>query len=146
MPARSGRKRSRDLSAGALLALGGGLALYQLSTLGLGPSGERQLQLSLSIPPAAGESASEPDLTSVYLVVGSLAAPAPSLDGTAAEPATTVFTSHQRPTAPAPSGRATRVPAPVNPTPVPGGVRHPLPPDLISARLPDAASDHRHSA
>jgi hypothetical protein len=42
----------RALSAGAVLAFGGGLALYQLTSLVLGPAASRELHLSLTIPAA----------------------------------------------------------------------------------------------
>lgn len=37
-------------SAGILLIFGAGLALYQLTSLALGPAGSRQIDLSVSIP------------------------------------------------------------------------------------------------
>jgi len=40
----------RGLSAGALLIAAGGLTLYQMTSLVLGPAGSRELHLSLAIP------------------------------------------------------------------------------------------------
>jgi len=71
----------RTVSVATALVVGGGLALYQMTSLVLGPVGTRQLQVSLDIPaldrndgpdPAAGSS----------VVLGSLAPatrPAPAL-------------------------------------------------------------------
>ena len=43
------------LSAGTLLLLVGGLALYQMTSLLLGSAGSRQLQVSLALPAVANE-------------------------------------------------------------------------------------------
>src|SRR5437762_14214149 len=40
----------RGLSAGTLLIAAGGLTLYQMTSLVLGPAGSRELHLSLAIP------------------------------------------------------------------------------------------------
>ena len=40
----------RALSAATLLIVGGGLGLYQLTSLVLGPGGSRQLNVSLTVP------------------------------------------------------------------------------------------------
>jgi hypothetical protein len=52
VPAIPAAATHRALSADALLAVGGGLALYQLTSLVLGPVGIRELHLSLTIPAA----------------------------------------------------------------------------------------------
>jgi len=50
MPTDIGLARPQAFSAVTLLILASGLALYQLTSLMLGPAGSRQLELSLSIP------------------------------------------------------------------------------------------------
>src|SRR2546428_9472327 len=50
MPTDIGLARHQAFSAATLLILGSGLALYQMTSLMLGPAGSRQLDLSLSIP------------------------------------------------------------------------------------------------
>jgi hypothetical protein len=59
---------------GMLLALGGGLALYQMTSLMLGPGASRQLSISLNIPAVDVEDLSPP-VASVNLVLGMLASP-----------------------------------------------------------------------
>jgi hypothetical protein len=66
------------LSAGAVLILGAGLALYQLTSLVLGPAGSRQLDLSLTIPTIEVADPSEPVGSSIVLMVGTRATPDPS--------------------------------------------------------------------
>jgi hypothetical protein len=123
-----GAQRRRKISAGALLAAGVGMALYQLTNLGLGP-GARQLQLSLTIPTVDPEPALEPGATNVTLIVGSQPAPpAASLNTasrlptnrSAAYPAASVAPVSKLPTPPA---------ATPKPTPRTDRQRHPLPPD-----------------
>src|SRR2546423_9203671 len=78
MPAITAAATGRGLSAGALLALGGGLALYQLTSLVLGPAGSRQLQLSLTIPAAELAEPSLPPASGATMILGSLATPTPA--------------------------------------------------------------------
>lgn len=75
MPAITAVAAHRGLSAGALLAVGGGLALYQMTSLVLGPAGSRELHLSLTIPAADLDEPSLPQTSSANLVLGTLAAP-----------------------------------------------------------------------
>jgi hypothetical protein len=77
MPAITAAATGRGLS-GALLAVGGGLALYQLTSLVLGPAGSRQLQLSLTIPAAEVAEPSLPPASGANLIIGSLATPTPA--------------------------------------------------------------------
>ena len=62
-------------SAGTLLALGGGLLLYQMTSLVLGPAGSRQLHVSLTIPAIEVNEPSLSLASGVNLVVGSVTAP-----------------------------------------------------------------------
>ena len=78
MPAITVAATGRGLSAGALLAFGGGLALYQLTSLVLGPAGSRELHLSLTIPAADVAEPSLPPASGATLVLGSLATPTPA--------------------------------------------------------------------
>ena len=49
----------RGLSAGTLLIAAGGLTLYQMTSLVLGPAGSRELHLSLAIPAVDADDVSE---------------------------------------------------------------------------------------
>ena len=60
----------RVLSAGALLVLGAGLALFHLTSLVLGPAGSRQLDFSLTIPAVDGQDLSESPARAITVVVG----------------------------------------------------------------------------
>lgn len=60
------------LRGGALLILAGGLALYQMTSLVLGPGGSRQLHLSLSVPAADADDHNESWVPSLTLVLGTL--------------------------------------------------------------------------
>jgi len=87
MPAITVAATGRGLSAGALLAFGGGLALYH--SLVLGPAGSRELHLSLTIPAADVAEPSRPLASGAILVLGNLAAPtrAPTPPHRSARPA-----------------------------------------------------------
>jgi hypothetical protein len=65
----------RALSAGTVLILGGGLVLYQMTSLVLGPSGCRQLDLSLTVPGADLEERSESWTSTKPVAIGTLAGP-----------------------------------------------------------------------
>jgi hypothetical protein len=78
MPAITAAATGRGLSAGALLAFGGGLALYQLTSLVLGPAGTRELQLSLNIPAAEVAEPYLPPASGAALILGTLARPTPA--------------------------------------------------------------------
>jgi hypothetical protein len=67
----------RALSAGTLLVFGGGLALYQMTSLVLGPTGSREFHISLTIP-AVEDEVSEPKISRVNLALGTLVAPGPA--------------------------------------------------------------------
>ena len=71
MPADIGLDRGQAFSVATVLVLGAGLALYQLTSLVLGPAGSRQLQLSLSIPAVETHDLSDPPAASSG-VIGSL--------------------------------------------------------------------------
>lgn len=68
----------RALSAGTLLVFGGGLVLYQMTSLVLGPAGSRQFHLSLSIPTVDQDELSEPITSSVNVALGTLVGPGPA--------------------------------------------------------------------
>jgi hypothetical protein len=68
----------RVISAGTVLVVGGGLALYQMTSLVLGPGGSRQLHLSLTVPAAQTNEPTESWTSSGKLVLGILATPAPA--------------------------------------------------------------------
>ena len=81
MPAVPGAASRRMLSAGAILAVAAGLALYQLTSLVLGPVSTRQPDLSLTIPAVEVQDLSEPMAPSISIVVGTRATPASSSSG-----------------------------------------------------------------
>jgi hypothetical protein len=68
----------RVISAGTVLVVGGGLALYQMTSLVLGPGGSRQLNLSLAVPAVDTQERTESWSPSGMLTLGTLVAPAPS--------------------------------------------------------------------
>ena len=76
MPGVQGVASGRVLSAGAILVFGAGLALFQLTSLLLGPVSSRQLDFSLTIPTVEGQDLSEPSAPTITTVVGSAATPA----------------------------------------------------------------------
>lgn len=83
-------------SGGALAVLGCGLALYQLTTLGLGPQGSRQLPLSVSLPALEGQESMDPIQARPSVILGSRLTAAPA---NRPAMATTVVTYHAAPTA-----------------------------------------------
>src|ERR1700686_2541934 len=68
----------RVISVGTVLVVGGGLALYQMTSLVLGPGGSRQLNLSLAVPAVDTQERTESWSPSGKLVLGMLATPAPA--------------------------------------------------------------------
>jgi hypothetical protein len=66
------------LSAGTLLAVGGGLALYQMTSLVLGPAGARDLHISLTIPAIDINEFPAPLTSSVTPTLATLAGPSAS--------------------------------------------------------------------
>jgi hypothetical protein len=140
MPGTSGvAARGRALSAGTMLVLAGGLALYQMTSLVLGPAGSRQLHLSLTIPAVQVQDLSEPLTSSIKVVLGTRAVPPPAVSGL-----TRVSASHRAPSHSAAS-RPTVAPAlqlPVAPVvpPITQPSSHPLPPVVTDAdSQPDAS-------
>ena len=105
MPAVPGVVSGRILSAGVIFVAAAGLALYQLTSLVLGPVSTRQLDLSLTIPAVEVQDLSEPMAPNISVVVGTRATPA------------------------APPSHATRVVAPPRAAvaPTPRASSHPLP-------------------
>jgi hypothetical protein len=73
MPGVRGAANRRIVSAGATLVFGAGLALYQLTSLVLGPVGSRQLDFSLTIPAIELQDLSDSNASTVKLVVGTRA-------------------------------------------------------------------------
>ena len=76
MPGLQGVASGRVLSAGATLVIGAGLALYQLTSLVLGPVVDRQLDFSLTIPAVEGQDLSEQPAQATTVVVGTHVTPA----------------------------------------------------------------------
>jgi hypothetical protein len=68
----------RALSMGTLLIAGAVLALYQMTSLVLGPGGSRQLHLSLAIPAVDTQERTESWASGGRLTLGTLVAPAPA--------------------------------------------------------------------
>lgn len=66
--------RSKAVSAGTLLLVSGGLALYQVTSLVLAPQAVRQINLSLSVPAVNAEEPGAPLGGDVTVVLGELAA------------------------------------------------------------------------
>jgi hypothetical protein len=79
MPVAHGVANGRIVSAGATLVFGAGLALYQLTSLVLGPASSRQLDLSLTIPTIELQDLTDPNASAVKLVVGTRAMPAATI-------------------------------------------------------------------
>jgi len=127
--------RPRALSAATALAFGGGLALYQMTSLVLGPSGTRELHLSLSMPMVEASERAEPVAPSADLALGS-AAPAvvaPSRAGTVAS------TRHRAAVTPATTAAPLRA---ITVSPVPSATPRPSARPLPTAPpLPEAPGD-----
>ena len=113
MRAITGVASRRALSAGTLLVFVGGLALYQMTSLVLGPVGSREVHFSLTIPADEVEDLSEPFTSTANVVLGTRATQAAAAVG-----AMTVFTPH-RPKAASRPQAAPAAPTPVAPTPPP---------------------------
>ncbi len=116
----------RALSAVTLLVFGGGLALYQMTSLVLGPAGSREFHLSLTIPVV--EELAEPKTSDVGLALRTLVAPGPAGPNSAPLPDRSfVAAGADRQRVPAPLPVASQPPAthpsahPVPPTTVPKG-------------------------
>jgi hypothetical protein len=111
----------RALSTGILLIAGGGLALYQMTSLVLGPAGARQLHLSLTIPAADPDEGGQSWGTASSLLLGTLA-PA----STAAPVRAASTTAHKASAIPVARPAAAPV-APVAPVAPQPPVRQPVP-------------------
>jgi hypothetical protein len=74
----------RVLSAGTVLIVGGGLVLYQMTSLVLGPAGSRQLHISLTIPGAEPEEGSESWSSGMRFALGTPAGPSRTVAARAA--------------------------------------------------------------
>src|SRR4029077_10483800 len=68
----------RVISVGTVLVVGGGLALYQMTSLVLGPGGSRRLNLSLAVPAVDTQELPESRSPTGELTLGTLVAPAPA--------------------------------------------------------------------
>jgi hypothetical protein len=126
----------RAYSAGSLLLALGGLALYQMTSLVLGPGGSRQLQLSLSVPATDADERNESWAPSLTLALGTLAGPAH-------EPSTRVRSGVARGAAVTPAGPPAVAPVrPVAPQPP---VTHPsaLPVPAIAGRSDPQPGPHQ---
>ncbi len=117
----------RGLSAGTLLIAAGGLTLYQMTSLVLGPAGSRELHLSLAIPAVDADDVSEVATPGGSHALGMVVAITPA-------PSPTVWR------------RAPRRPAQPRPTAVPAAA--PVvatPPALPLPSVPPVQHRHRHS-
>jgi hypothetical protein len=112
----------RVISAGTVLVVGGGLALYQMTSLVLGPGGSRQLHLSLAVPAVDSQEGTESWTSSGKLVLGMLATPAP-----AARTSTRSSVAHRVASTPAASVAAAPGPAAPVASPVPVASPRPEP-------------------
>src|ERR1700682_2270521 len=68
----------RFLSAGTLLIAAGGLALYQMTSLVLGPAGSRELHFSLTVPAVTQDEPSESSTMGNTFSLGTLVGRAPA--------------------------------------------------------------------
>ena len=76
MPGLQGVASGRELSAGAVLVFCGGLGLFQMTSMVLGPASSRQLNLSLTIPAVDVQDLSGQLVPDIKVVVGTRATPA----------------------------------------------------------------------
>ena len=124
MPGFTAVASPRTLSAGTLLLFGGGLVLYQITSLVLRPAGSREFHLSLTIP-AVEEELSEPKTSDFSLALGTLGAPDPAAPASApvADRSVVAAGAHRQ-----------RVPAPVPAASQPPATHpfaHPTPPITV---------------
>ena len=111
MPAVPGVASGRIMSAGVIFVVAAGLALYQLTSLVLGPVSTRQLDLSLTIPAVEVQELSQPMAPNISVVVGTRATPAAPPSHT-----TRVVASPRAAAAPTPKASSHPLPS-VVPTP-----------------------------
>ena len=128
----SGVARGRVLSAGTMLVFGGGLALYQMTSLVLGPVGSRQLHLSLTIPAVQVQDLSEPLTSSINVVLGTRAVPTASVSGLTRVSASHRALSRSAPSRPTVTSAAPHSVAPAAPPPT-QPLSYPLPPVVTDA-------------
>ena len=69
----------RAISVGTLVIAGAALALYQMTSLVLGPGGSRQLHLSLAVPAVNTQERTDSWSSGGKLALGTLVAPAPPM-------------------------------------------------------------------
>jgi hypothetical protein len=101
MPGFTAVASRRALSAGTLLVFGGGLALYQMTSLWLGPAGSREFHLSLTMP-AVEEELSEPRTSDLNLALGTLVASRPAASASVRSTGASGAAGAHRQAAPAP--------------------------------------------
>lgn len=101
----------RGMHAGTLMIAAGGLALYQMTSLVLGPAGDRQLPLSLAVPTVDADTLSDAARPSVDVVLGLAVALTPSPASTASRPALRHLAHAQAPAAAPPAPIVTSPPA-----------------------------------
>src|ERR1700682_3870063 len=127
----------RFLSAGTLLIAAGGLALYQMTSLVLGPAGSRELHFSLTVPAVTQDESSESSTMGNTFSLGTLVGRVPAVRGGGVPPAAVrpASTVSRRPSAtPAPQ----RAAAPVSPVAPQPPSTHPSPSPLPPiVRVPD---------
>src|ERR1700694_1021349 len=130
----------RAVSTGTLLIALGGLALYQMTSLVLGPAGSRQLHLSLTVPAVDQDERNEWWTSGTNLSLGTVitASPAPAASARAAS---TVM-HRASATVGAHPAAASATPVAVTPQPpVTQPAVHPTPP---IGRLPVSQGDGQH--
>jgi hypothetical protein len=103
----------RGFSAGTLLIAAGGLALYQMTSLVLGPAGSRELHLSLAIPAVDAEEVSDAVRPSGTHVLGAVVAVAPLPSPTASSAVLRQPAQARVAATPAPAPVVATPPAPV---------------------------------
>lgn len=125
----------RVLSAGTLLIAAGGLALYQMTSLVLGPAGSRALHFSLTVPAVTQDEPSESSTMGNSFSLGTLVGRAPAAS---VRPASTVV---RRATAtPAPQRTVAPVPPVASQPPSTHPSPSPLPP-IVRVPDPQAGDD-----
>jgi hypothetical protein len=122
MPRVRGVANGRIVSAGATLVFGAGLALYQLTSLVLGPASSRQIDLSLSIPGIELQDLSDSNASTIKFVIGTRATPFAPVSRTTRAAASARAASEATPT---PSSRPLPTVAP-SPRSHPAGKKLPV--------------------
>jgi len=137
MPGIQGVASGRTVSAGTMVVFAAGFALYQLTSLLLGPASSRQLDLSLTIPAVEVQDLWETLSPNVRLVVGTRATAAAPASGAApiAGPSRASSTPALRPSSHA-------LPA-VIPKPQPTAIAKPEP-AVVPSPEPDANDSNHH--